>query len=200
LLEVPMDEGILLGINQGWAHPLLDALFGWVSQKNTFSFPLLALILGLLWRRLHGAGLRLWLLLAVMILLGDLLGNGLKHLLLQPRPCAELAGQVRLVTAPFKVGCSLKPHGMPSNHAVNFFVTALFLGGMLRSWRWGLALGAIATVVGLSRIYLGVHYPSQVLAGAGLGLLVAGLGLLLVGRTPPLRRWLALPPHGAEKT
>lgn len=176
-----MDESILLAINQGWAHPVLDALFGLVSQRPAFGFPLLVLILVPLWWRLGGAGIRLWCLLLAVIVLGDLVGNLLKHLLLQSRPCSELPA-VRLVTAPFAVACNPEPHGMPSNHAVNFFSAATFLAGMLRSWRWGLALGIVAVVVGLSRVYLGVHYPSQVLMGAGLGLAIGALAVLAARR------------------
>jgi undecaprenyl-diphosphatase len=189
---VNWDEAVFFGINHGWAHPLLDALFGWVSQRPAFAFPLLLLILVMLWRKLGAAGVRLWCVLLAVIVLGDLLGNLLKHLFLQPRPCSELAGQVRLVTAPFAVGCSPKPHGMPSNHAVNFFVTAMFLGCMLRSWGWGLTLGTVAVLVGLSRIYLGVHYPSQVLAGALFGIGLGAFAVLIVRRVHPLSRWLGL--------
>lgn len=187
-----LDETIFFGINHGWAHPLFDALLGWVSQRPTFAFPLLALILVMLWRKLGAAGVRLWCALVAVILLGDLLGNLLKHLFLQQRPCSELL-DVRLVTAPFAVGCNPKPHGMPSNHAVNFFITAMFTACMLRSGRWGLALGAVAVLVGLSRIYLGVHYPSQVLAGALLGIGLGALAVLVVRRVQPLSRWLGLP-------
>ena len=185
-----MDLDLLLMINQGWASPALDAFFGWISQKKTFSLPVLGLIVWLLWRREGRAGLRLWLLLILCVLLGDAVGNGLKHLLGQLRPCAELPELVRLVMEPFRVGCAFKPTGMPSNHALNFFLTAAFLGVVLRSWRWGLVLGVVAVLVALSRVYLGVHYPSQVLAGAGFGLL---LGVLAAGagRTAPaLRRWV----------
>lgn len=187
-----MDESILLAINQGWAHPLLDALFSLVSQRHAFGFPLLVLILVLLWWRLDGAGIRLWCVLLAVIVLGDLVGNLLKHLLLQSRPCSELPA-VRLVTTPFAIACNPEPHGMPSNHAVNFFSAAMFVAGMLRSWRWGLALGVVAVVVSLSRIYLGVHYPSQVLMGAGLGLAIGALAVLAAMRVPPLARWLGLP-------
>jgi undecaprenyl-diphosphatase len=148
--------------------------------------------LALLWRRLGGAGVRLWCLLLAVIVLGDMVGNLLKHLLLQARPCSELPA-VRLVTWPFAVACNPEPHGMPSNHAVNFFSATAFLTGMLRSWRWGLAMGALAVVVGLSRIYLGVHYPSQVLAGAGLGLTLGALAVWSAKRLPPLAQWLGLP-------
>lgn len=185
-----MDLDLLLAINQGWASPALDALFGWVSQKKTFSLPLLGLILWLLWRREGRAGLRLWLLLIIGVLLGDAIGNGLKHLFGQLRPCAEHPELVRLVMEPFRIGCAFKPTGMPSNHALNFFLTAAFLGVALRSWRWGLALGGVAALVALSRVYLGVHYPGQVLAGAGFGLLLGGLAAWLVCAVPRLRRWV----------
>ncbi len=136
-----MDLEWLQVINQGWASPPLDAFFGWISQKRSFSFPLLGLILLLLWRREGRDGLRLWLLLIVCVLLGDAVGNGFKHLFAQLRPCAAHPELVRLMTEPFRVGCSSNPSGMPSNHALNFFLTATFLGVVLRSWPWGLVLG-----------------------------------------------------------
>jgi undecaprenyl-diphosphatase len=187
---VSWDSALLLSINQAWASPVLDALFGWVSQKGTFALPVLLIILALLWRRGGRAGLNLWLLLIGLILAGDLLGNLIKHLTLQFRPCVDLGTAVRLVTSPFEIGCSPKPHGMPSNHALNFFVTASFLGLALRSWRWGLVLGGMAILVALSRLYLGVHYPSQVLAGALLGMLLGGTAAWLAPQIPAVADWL----------
>ena len=191
-----MDEALFLWINQGWSssslQPLLDAFFGWVSQKPSFSHPLLLLILILLVKDWGRSGLRLWFLLILFIGLGDMLGNFLKHLLAQPRPCAEFPDTVRLVKEPYKVGCSFKPRGMPSNHALNFFLTASFLGVALRSWKWGVVLGLVAFTVALSRIYLGVHYPSQVLAGAVVGSLLGGLAALIVINFSPMAGWVRL--------
>lgn len=183
------DSSLLLAINQGWASPVFDALFGWVSQREAFALPVLLVILGLFVQRGGAAGLRLWLLLIAAILLGDLLGNLIKHSLLQFRPCVDLGSAVRLVTTPFDVGCNSKPHGMPSNHALNFFVTASFLGVILRSWRWGLVMGGIAVLASLSRIYLGVHYPTQVLAGAALGIVMGSGAAWLVGQIPAVATW-----------
>lgn len=184
------DSALLLTINQGWASPVLDGLFGWISQKGSFSLPVLLVILALLWRRAGRAGFHIWLGLIVLILAGDLVGNVIKHLTQQFRPCVDLGTAVRLVTAPFEVGCSPKPHGMPSNHALNFFVTASFLGLFLRSWRWGLVLGGMAVLVMLSRIYLGVHYPSQVLVGAMLGVLLGGAAAVLARQVPAVANGL----------
>lgn len=172
-----MDESLLLWINQGWAHPWLDLFFSWISQKQAFSFPLLLAILALLARRFGWIGVKFWLLLVAVIITGDLFGNILKHLTAQPRPCAALPELVRLVEKPFRVGCSIKPLGMPSNHALNFFLACTFLGLVLRSRILIIGLELLAAAVALSRIYLGVHYPSQALAGTLIGI---ALGLLAV--------------------
>jgi undecaprenyl-diphosphatase len=61
----------------------------------------------------------------------------------------------------------------PSDHATAAFAIAAAVA--LRERRWGLVLLALATVVAAGRVFLGLHYPSDVLAGAGLGGAVAVL-------------------------
>ena len=58
----------------------------------------------------------------------------------------------------------------PSGHATRAFAVALFLSLRLRDWRWGVPLFAYAALVAVSRVYVGVHWPSDILAGAVLGL------------------------------
>lgn len=191
-----MDDALLQWINQGWAQtplqPVLDVFFSWVSQVKAFTYPLLLLILWLLIRGHGRSGWRLWLLLVVSIGLGDMIGNGLKHLIGAMRPCAEFPDTVRLVMEPFKVGCSFAPHGMPSNHALDYFVATAFLGVALRSWRWFFSIGLIAVAVATSRIYLGVHYPGQVLAGMCIGLTLGTVFALAVTRLSWFANWLRL--------
>jgi undecaprenyl-diphosphatase len=70
--------------------------------------------------------------------------------------------------------------GFPSDHATAAFAiaTAIFL----RKRGWGIAALVAATVLSVGRVALGVHYPSDVVAGAALGSAAA-----LVLRLPPLR-------------
>lgn len=164
-----MDLQLLLAIHSGWSNPALDVLFAWLSQTTWFSTPLLGVILALLWRTHGRDGAMLWLLLVAATIVGDQLGGLLKYLSAQYRPCAELPDLIRVPQTMFRVGCSKHLNGLPSNHAWNFFAAAALLGVTLRSMRWAVVLGVIAALVSLSRVYLGVHYPSQVLAGALLG-------------------------------
>jgi membrane-associated phospholipid phosphatase len=86
------------------------------------------------------------------------------------------------VVAPY-LSTTLDP-SFPIGHASRAFASAALLGHRMRRWRW--LLGALATGIGFSRIYLGVHYPSDVLAGALLGLGAAAAYLLLADRWRPL--------------
>lgn len=73
--------------------------------------------------------------------------------------------------------------GFPSDHATAAFAIAVAI--LLRKRGWGIAALVAATVLAIGRVALGVHYPSDVLAGAALGS-AAALALW----APPLRRWI----------
>lgn len=174
-----MDETLLLWINQGWANPWFDVLFNWVSQRATFSLPLLGVILLVSVRQFKKDGLKLWLILLSVVISGDLLGNLIKHQAAQPRPCYELHEIVRQPGHVKPGPCGNNLEGMPSNHALNFFATAAFLTLVVRPRSWGTGLFIIAVLVGISRVYLAKHYPSQVIAGAVIGTLLGCLAAWL---------------------
>lgn len=79
----------------------------------------------------------------------------------------------------------------PSGHTSSSFACAFVLSRLAP--RLTVPLFALAALVGVSRVYVGVHYPLDVLAGAALGLLVATALLRLLGA---LRRSRPLPPAG----
>ncbi len=119
----------------------------------------------------------------VLILLCD---QGSVHLFKEVferlRPCHEplLEGQVRLV----KSHCG-GHFGFVSSHATNTFGLAVFIGNLLKSKvRWLLPTLLIwAALVSYSRIWLGVHYPLDVIGGAVLGTFIAQLLLKASART-----------------
>jgi undecaprenyl-diphosphatase len=165
-----MDKTLLLWINQDWAHPWLDFFFAWISQTTFFSIPLIFVILGVFVYRFGLNGVKLWLLTVLVIAAGDQLGALIKSITSFMRPCAALPDLVRIPVSPFQIYCSHMLTAMPSNHALNFFAFAVFTSTILHSRPWAAGFFILAALVSLSRIYLGVHFPSQVLAGFLIGL------------------------------
>jgi membrane-associated phospholipid phosphatase len=97
-----------------------------------------------------------------------LLSLGLKYLIESPRPF--------MIDSSVIVYEKETGFGMPSAHAV---ISVVVLGWVWlrhpRSWMLSIGAGVLILLIGLSRVYLGVHYPSQVIAGWVLGLLLLWL-------------------------
>ena len=167
-----MDADILIWINQSWGHPWLDNLFSWLSGKIIFSFPLLGILICYLGIRFGIDGWKAGCFLLGLIIVSDGSGNLLKHILGQARPCLDYAPQLRGLADNAFLACSESSTGMPSNHALNFFVAWSFLATLIPRKSFQIGLLIIAISVALSRVYLGAHFPSQVLAGASLGIFI----------------------------
>ncbi|MEW2221506.1 phosphatase PAP2 family protein [Streptomyces sp. NPDC006990] len=93
----------------------------------------------------------------------QLASMGIKRVVRRPRP--EPAGRAPLVRTAGR-------HSFPSSHAASSGAAALALGGL----RYGTPLAALGALICVSRLVAGVHYPSDVVAGAALGALVVRLG------------------------
>lgn len=129
------------------------------------SFPVLGvLVVGVVLHLLFTGSRRTGLLIAISVIGGTVISMTLKALFDRPRP--DFTGAVDVFTSSF-----------PSGHATTSAVVYLTIGVLLaqRASTWPARalyiLGAIILVgaVGLSRIYLGVHFPTDVLAGWSLG-------------------------------
>jgi hypothetical protein len=114
--------------------------------------------------------------LALVLALGDgLVINTVKKAVLRPRPYTVVTDVI--LNADVGKGGS---GSLPSSHTSTWCAAALIAFVYYRrSWRFMLPL---AVVMGFSRVYLGVHYPSDVLAGAALGIGYAAAGLWALDR------------------
>ena len=166
-----LDRSLFLLINS-YHSPFWDTVMSVISGKVTW-VPLYFFILLLIEKRY---GRRIWLiipLIALAITFADQLSvHAFKETFMRLRPCHEpsLDGMVHLVN-----GRCGGMYGFVSSHAINSF-TAAAISLLLLKKRWfTVAILVWASVVGYSRVYLGVHYPGDVVAGALLGLLTGGM-------------------------
>jgi undecaprenyl-diphosphatase len=134
----------------------------------------LALVGAILWRRPQLVALT-----ALAVFSADLISLGLKELTDRPRPfIAEPEPEPLMETS---LDLSL-----PSGHAATSFAGATILA--LARPRAAVPLYVLAALIAWSRVYVGVHYPLDVVAGAILGVGVALAAVGLWRRFPTLRR------------
>lgn len=192
---IQIDQEWLLAIN-GWHSEWADSLMWIISRPGTW-IPLYLVLVGLLvWRY----GYKRWYmaLLAVAAIglaagLSDYISSGIiKHLVCRPRPTHEPAIENLLhIVRGYRGGA----YGFVSSHAANTMAVATtfsLIWHHLTAQQFGRAQGVssigVAVVLYLwcaancySRMYLGVHYPGDILGGLLVGGLVAG-GLFLLWR------------------
>jgi undecaprenyl-diphosphatase len=175
-----LDTQVLLLINHGTANTLFDVLMpALTSQGYLLVLPfLLYLIVNSVGRKdVRGKmylSAALWAIVIACcaVFLSEWVEDVMKNAVARGRPCRAI-DDIRLITA-----CP-KSYSMPSGHAISSFAFAaplFFLSRDYLTMTWRIYPLVLASVVAFSRLYLGVHYPTDVLAGALLGTLI-GLAL-----------------------
>jgi undecaprenyl-diphosphatase len=158
-----MDTSLFFLINRGLQNNVLDAVMVFLTNWSYLLFVALLIPLFITDRR---KGLFVFLIAALGFFAADGLGGFLKHIIERPRPC-QVIPDARLV-----VTC-LHSFSFPSGHSMTSFAAASLIGYYFR--KAAVPAFIIAVLVAVSRVYVGVHYPSDVLGGAVLGGAVAGL-------------------------
>ena len=170
-----LDREWFLAINHGLAARWLDLLFYAITYLgNGVAIAVLALPLVFVWDRP-----RLWRVVALAVIAlaaGGLLVLAIKWGVGRPRPPVD----PELLGTGVRALIDLGSNSFPSGHAQTAAGAAMIFGLIYRRLWLTLPLILVAALVGLSRIYLGVHFPLDVIVGFALGALVA------------LGAWLAL--------
>ncbi len=163
-----MDFAILYWIQDSVVSPFLDVLAPFVTRLGSGGLLWIALGVALMFNR----RLRKW---GIAMLVTLLIGWGfgefvLKNLIMRPRPFVADPGLVtELVTSP-------QSFSFPSGHSLSAICAATVLLFAPIKKRWKALVFAVAVLIALSRLYLAVHFPTDVLAGTILGLVFGSIG------------------------
>ncbi|MCD8073951.1 MAG: phosphatase PAP2 family protein [Lachnospiraceae bacterium] len=165
-----MEENILLFIQNNIRNPILDPVFKTITHLGDGGiFWIILTVFLLCFRKTRRAGVY-----SACALLGSLLVNNLilKNLVNRTRPYEVIDGLVCLVSP-------AKDASFPSGHTGASFASAVAVYRQLPK-RYGVLLLILAVLIAFSRLYVGIHYPTDVLGGLVTGI---ALGMLtnLVG-------------------
>jgi Membrane-associated phospholipid phosphatase len=168
-----IDSQILLYLNS-LNSPYLDKVMWFISERNTW-IPLYLVLLGIVIYKFKKQSWIILLGVIVLIVLSDQISSGIiKPLVERLRPSHDpvISNQIHIVNN-YRGGL----YGFISSHAANTFAIAVFLALLFKRKVFTISILIWASIVSFSRIYLGVHYPGDVLCGAILG---TGLGFLII--------------------
>ncbi len=166
-----LDTKLFLQINTVLTSPFLDTVYPWWREGNAW-IPLYLFLIVFMLQNFKSKALG-WILFALLtITLSDQISSHLiKPFFQRLRPCNEplLANQIRLLLN----GCS-GGYSFTSSHATNHFAFALFvyktLGFVIGKWKYALLVWAASVAYG--QVYVGVHYPLDILVGSILGTVI----------------------------
>lgn len=176
------DRELFYAINHGLSYPLLDPVM-WLITSLGLGWVQLLLLLAvscyLAWRRVGYSVARVVLLPGVVAFLSSgVMAQILKRTVPRLRP----SNLPDAIVAPDE---RIFHNSFPSGHTTTAFALAFWV--FLLTYRtryrwWGYGALLLAGLVGLSRVYRGVHYPSDVLVGAAVGVLWGALVYLTLNR------------------
>lgn len=191
-----LDTDLFLWLNQlhaQWLDPVM-----WFLSLTKVWVPLYLMLAGWIVYRYRKMSWVILLAVGISIFLSDRISSGvIKPAVCRLRPSHEPALQDRVhIVNNYRGG----KYGFVSSHAANTFALALFLSLLIRRRLWSVLFFLWAFLVSYSRIYLGVHYPGDIIGGAIVGMGCAYLVYLAIQYLPSSLNPRSPDPADNEKT
>ena len=165
-----IDHQLFFLINIGLANPIFDFIMPLITNEKNWYIPIAISWIFLIWKGGRRGRAVAFLIIPTLILADQTSSSFLKHLFERLRPCKVLEN-VRLL-----VHCG-SGFSFPSSHATN--ISAAFTLFIYFYRKYTIIWITIIAMVGLSRVYVGVHYPLDVLGGYVVGTTISILLILI---------------------
>lgn len=168
------DRHLFRVINDSWSNSFFNWLMPWM--RNAYLWYPLYLFLILLVAINYKKQAWIWILLgAATVFLADLVSSSIiKTTVWRLRPCNDpgLASWIHVL-----VGYRPQSSSFTSSHATNHFALATYIYITLKPLlgKWGYLFFGWAALIAFAQVYVGVHYPFDVLAGALIGMMIGYL-------------------------
>ena len=157
-----MDLAILNFIQEHIANPVLNAIMPFFSAIGEFGTVwIVASILMICSKKYRKYGIMALLAMTIGLLIGEV---AIKNIVCRDRPCVAYPIDNMIVSIPHS-------YSFPSGHTCSSLASATII--FIANKKWGIVAFALALLIAFSRLYNYVHYPTDVLAGAVLGVLSA---------------------------
>lgn len=176
-----IDTALFRLLNSTLTNPVFDVVMPFVTNSRNWLVPLAILAIFMLWR--GNARERL---VALLVILSVTTADIFCYQVIKPifhrlRPSHALE-DARVL------GKKGGKYGFPSNHAANITAAMTVFAYYYRRRRYQAACACVAGVIGYSRVYVGVHYPLDVVAGAAIGASIS-LGWIAAWQKAERRQW-----------
>jgi undecaprenyl-diphosphatase len=155
-----LDLNTFYFINHTLSNKLFDNFFTFITEVKNWYLTYFILLILLFTKGGRRGKLSVLFVLIMITITDQLSSNFLKVLFERIRPCNAL-NDVNIL-----VSCT-ESYSFPSSHAVNNFAVAFFFTTIFRKYR--ISLFTVASLIAISRAYVGVHYPSDIIGGILIG-------------------------------
>ena len=180
-----LDHSLFFFFHESCKNVILDMIMPFFRERSSWYVLYAAILVWIFYKFRLKKGLIVTLGLIATVAICDFTsGKVLKKMIKRPRPCHVDSSYDKNVRSLVRCGSG---YSMPSSHASNHFGIAfyLILIGLFKRRFWKVLILIWAGLIGIAQIYVGLHFPGDVIFGGGLGFLVAYLVRRIVDYISP---------------